>query len=90
MATRKINTRLVTRNDTYENWSTNNPVLLKGEIAVVTNASQAASCYSVTGSTYIVGNAALKDATGNTIFTANATSDSQITVIDCGSSSEVI
>lgn len=54
MATKKINTRLVTRNDTYKNWSTNNPVLLKGEIAVVTNADLGASCYSVTGSTYIV------------------------------------
>ena len=54
MATKKINSRLITRNDTYENWSTNNPVLLKGEIAVVTNADLGASCYSVTGSTYIV------------------------------------
>lgn len=43
-----------------------------------------------TNTTYTVGNAALKDAVGNTIFTANATSDYQITVIDCGSSSEVI
>ena len=43
-----------------------------------------------TNTTYTVGNAALRDAVGNTIFTANATSDSQITVIDCGSSSEVL
>lgn len=43
-----------------------------------------------TDTTSTVGNAALKDADGNTIFTANATSDYQITVIECGSSSEVI
>ncbi len=43
-----------------------------------------------TDTTSTVGNAELKDADGNTIFTANATSDYQITVIECGSSSEVI
>lgn len=35
-------------------------------------------------------NAALKDRTGATIFTANASTDTTITVIDCGSASTVI
>lgn len=35
-------------------------------------------------------NAALKDAAGNTIFTANASADVQISVIDCGSSTDVL
>lgn len=54
MATKIINTRLVTRNDTYKNWSTSNPVLLKGEVAIVTDGSLGASCYSAHGTTYIV------------------------------------
>lgn len=37
-----------------------------------------------------VNNAALKDKAGNTIFTANASEDVVITIIDCGSASEVI
>ena len=34
MATKTINTRISLKHDTYKNWSTNNPVLLAGEIAV--------------------------------------------------------
>lgn len=37
-----------------------------------------------------VNNAALKDRAGNTIFTANASEDVTITIIDCGSASEVV
>ena len=29
---KRLNTRLMLKYDTYENWSTNNPNLLKGEI----------------------------------------------------------
>lgn len=35
-----------------------------------------------------IGNAALKDASGTSIFTANATTDIQITLINCGSASD--
>lgn len=35
-------------------------------------------------------NAALKDASGATIFTANQSTDVQILVIDCGTSTDVI
>ena len=34
MATKTINTRISLKYDTYKNWSTNNPVLLVGEVAV--------------------------------------------------------
>ncbi len=34
--TKTFNTRLQLKYDTYENWFTNNPVLLKGEIAIAT------------------------------------------------------
>nr|DAF39437.1 MAG TPA: hyaluronidase [Caudoviricetes sp.] len=34
MATKTINTRISLKYDTYKNWSTNNPVLLAGEVAV--------------------------------------------------------
>lgn len=35
MATKEFKARLINKIDTYENWNTNNPVLLKGEIAIV-------------------------------------------------------
>lgn len=35
MATKKFKARLVNKIDTYENWISNDPVLLKGEIAIV-------------------------------------------------------
>lgn len=35
MATKEFKARLINKIDTYENWTTNNPVLLKGEIAIV-------------------------------------------------------
>ena len=35
MATKQLNTRIRVRYDTLSNWNTNNPDLLKGEIAVV-------------------------------------------------------
>lgn len=34
-ATKTLNTRIQQKYDTYANWTTNNPVLLKGEIAIV-------------------------------------------------------
>lgn len=34
MATKTINTRISLKYDTYKNWSTNNPVLLVGEVAI--------------------------------------------------------
>lgn len=36
MSDKTLNTRLVSRHDTYTNWITVNPILLNGEIAVVT------------------------------------------------------
>lgn len=35
MAQNQVNIRLVTRNDTAENWTTKNPVLLEGEMGIV-------------------------------------------------------
>lgn len=35
MVTKEFKARLINKIDTYENWNTNNPVLLKGEIAIV-------------------------------------------------------
>ena len=35
MAQNKVNIRLITRNDTAENWTTKNPVLLEGEMGLV-------------------------------------------------------
>lgn len=35
-----LNTRVQTRYDTLTNWNTMNPVLLKGEIAVVTDGGE--------------------------------------------------
>ena len=36
MANKTLNTRISLKYDTYENWSTNNPVLLSGEVAIAT------------------------------------------------------
>lgn len=36
MATKTFNTRIQNKIDTFENWTTNNPVLLAGEVAIVT------------------------------------------------------
>ena len=35
MAQNQVNIRLITRNDTAENWTTKNPVLLEGEMGLV-------------------------------------------------------
>ena len=40
MAEKQINTRIKLKYDTYDNWITNNPVLLKGEIAIATVATK--------------------------------------------------
>lgn len=53
MATNKINTRIVIRNDTYANWKTNNPVLLKGEVAIVTEARPTDN-FNISDTFYIV------------------------------------
>lgn len=34
MANKEFNTRISLKYDTYENWQTNNPVLLAGEVAI--------------------------------------------------------
>ena len=39
MATKTLSTRIVMRNDTAENWTTKNPVLLKGEFGVETDTN---------------------------------------------------
>lgn len=40
MATKTLSTRIVMRNDTAENWTTKNPVLLKGEFGVETDTNK--------------------------------------------------
>lgn len=40
MATKTLSTRIVMRNDTAENWTTKNPVLLKGEFGVETGTNK--------------------------------------------------
>lgn len=40
MATKTLSTRIVMRNDTAENWTTKNPVLLKGEFVVETDTNK--------------------------------------------------
>lgn len=39
MTNKPLNSRLQLRNDTGENWTTNNPVLLKGETGIVIDSS---------------------------------------------------
>ncbi|MBS5724942.1 MAG: hypothetical protein KHW59_04070, partial [Clostridiales bacterium] len=36
MAEKTLNTRILLKYDTYENWTTNNPVLKAGEVAIAT------------------------------------------------------
>ena len=43
MANKTLNTRISLKYDTYENWSTNNPVLLSGEVAIATVPSATGS-----------------------------------------------
>ena len=38
MAMTTLNTRLVFRRDTLENWETNNPILMSGEPSIATDA----------------------------------------------------
>ena len=40
MATKTLTTRIILRNDTANNWTTNNPVLMKGEIGLETNTGK--------------------------------------------------
>lgn len=40
MATKTLTSRIILRNDTANNWTTNNPVLLKGEIGLETNTGK--------------------------------------------------
>lgn len=40
MATKTLTTRIILRNDTANNWTTNNPVLLKGEIGLETDTGK--------------------------------------------------
>lgn len=41
MAEKTINTRILLKYDTYENWTTNNPVLKQGEVAIAAIATNA-------------------------------------------------
>ena len=40
MATKTLTSRIILRNDTANNWTTNNPVLLKGEIGLETDTGK--------------------------------------------------
>lgn len=40
MANKELNVRVITRNDTAENWTTANPILLKGEIGIETDTNK--------------------------------------------------
>lgn len=40
MATKTLNTKIIMRNDTAENWTTKNPTLLKGEFGVENNTNK--------------------------------------------------
>ena len=55
MATTTLNTRIQLKYDTYENWTTNNPVLLAGEIAVTTVQSAQAPVSQVPAILFKVG-----------------------------------
>jgi len=47
MATKTLNTRLQLKYDTLANWTSNNPVLLKGEMAVATVDTATSNIYTV-------------------------------------------
>ena len=55
MANTTLNTRIQLKYDTYENWTTNNPVLLAGEIAVTTVQSAQAPVSQVPAILFKVG-----------------------------------
>lgn len=55
MANTTLNTRIQLKYDTYENWTTNNPVLLAGEIAVTTVQSVQAPVSQVPAILFKVG-----------------------------------
>lgn len=55
MATTTLNTRIQLKYDTYENWATNNPVLLAGEVAVTTVQSAQAPVSQVPAILFKVG-----------------------------------
>lgn len=53
MSTKQLKTRIVIRNDTYANWKTNNPVLLRGEVAIVTD-TRPTDNFDIDDTSYIV------------------------------------
>lgn len=55
MAATTLNTRIQLKYDTYENWTTNNPVLLAGEVAVTTVQSAQAPVSQVPAILFKVG-----------------------------------
>ena len=55
MANTTLNTRIQLKYDTYENWTSNNPVLLAGEIAVTTVQSAQAPVSQVPAILFKVG-----------------------------------
>ena len=44
---RELNTRLITRNDTHQNWYDNNPILMPGEIAISISEKTADGSYTL-------------------------------------------
>lgn len=54
MAAKTLNTRIKVRYDTLENWTTNNPDLLKGEIAVVEIPAQSNAGVVITEPAYLI------------------------------------
>lgn len=56
MATKSFNTRIQNKIDTFENWTTNNPVLLAGEVAIVTVPAEAGAVEQEPATLLKVGN----------------------------------
>lgn len=56
MATKTFNTRIQNKIDTFENWTTNNPVLLAGEVAIVTVPAEAGAVEQEPATLLKVGN----------------------------------
>lgn len=60
MATKTFNTRIQNKIDTFANWTTNNPVLLAGEVAIVTVPAEAGAVEQEPATLLKVGNGTSK------------------------------